>query len=77
MGKKLVSRENGRSVSQIVASARILGFGEEPGKLEINTVLGKLARILECQPGRNLNGSPPACRCCFCDRVLYGLQFFA
>jgi hypothetical protein len=35
-GRKLVSRENGRNVSQITASPRIRRFGEESQFLEMN-----------------------------------------
>jgi hypothetical protein len=40
-GRKLVSRENGRNVSQIVASPRIRQIAKESGNLEINTAFGK------------------------------------
>ena len=49
-GGWLVSRENGRSVSQIEASARIRQIGDESGNLEINPDFGKLARVLENRP---------------------------
>jgi proteasome assembly chaperone (PAC2) family protein len=40
-GGELVSRENGRSVSQIVASSRIRQIAKESGNLEIYLVSGK------------------------------------
>jgi len=40
-GGWLVSRENGRNVSQIAVSPRIRRIGEESGNLEMNTVFGK------------------------------------
>jgi len=67
-GRKLVSRENGRSVNQTVASSRIRRIGEEPGNLEINPDFGKLARVLENRPGKSRsesqNGTKVSWRLC-------------